>query len=30
LVAVEIGLFADGSVEITGSELEAGLLVVVP
>jgi prefoldin subunit 5 len=30
LVAVETGLFADGSVEVTASELEAGLLVVVP
>ena len=30
LVAVETGLFADGSVEISGSGLAAGMLVVVP
>jgi multidrug efflux system membrane fusion protein len=30
LVAVEAGMYADGSVEITSSELEAGMQVVVP
>jgi len=30
LIAVETGLFADGTVEVTGSELEAGMLVIVP
>ena len=30
LIGVETGLFADGLVEITGSGLSAGLLVVVP
>jgi multidrug efflux system membrane fusion protein len=30
LVGVETGLFADGLVEVTGSGLSAGLLVVVP
>jgi peptidoglycan hydrolase-like protein with peptidoglycan-binding domain len=30
LVAVEAGMYADGSVEVTSSELEAGMKVVVP
>jgi peptidoglycan hydrolase-like protein with peptidoglycan-binding domain len=30
LVAVDAGMYADGSVEITSSELEAGMKVVVP
>jgi hypothetical protein len=30
LIAVETGLFADGTVEVTGSGLEAGMLVIVP
>ena len=30
LLAVETGLFADGSVEVTGSGLDAGMLVIVP
>jgi peptidoglycan hydrolase-like protein with peptidoglycan-binding domain len=30
LIGVETGLFADGLVEVTGSGLSAGLLVVVP
>jgi peptidoglycan hydrolase-like protein with peptidoglycan-binding domain len=30
LIAVEAGMYADGSVEVTASELEAGMKVVVP
>jgi membrane fusion protein, multidrug efflux system len=30
LVAVEPGIYADGTVEITGDEIEAGMKVVVP
>jgi multidrug efflux system membrane fusion protein len=30
LIAVDAGMYADGSVEITSSELEAGMMVVVP
>jgi peptidoglycan hydrolase-like protein with peptidoglycan-binding domain len=30
LIAVETGLFADGTVEVTDSGLEAGMLVIVP
>jgi len=30
LVAVDAGMYADGFVEITSSELEAGMMVVVP
>jgi multidrug efflux system membrane fusion protein len=30
LIAVDAGMYADGSVEITSSELEAGMRVVVP
>jgi multidrug efflux system membrane fusion protein len=30
LVAVEAGMYADGSVEVTSGELEAGMKVVVP
>lgn len=30
LVAVEAGMYADGSVEVTSSELEVGMKVVVP
>ena len=30
LVAVDAGMYADGSVEITSSELESGMKVVIP
>jgi multidrug efflux system membrane fusion protein len=30
LIAVEAGMYADGSVEVTSSELDAGMKVVVP
>jgi len=30
LIAVDAGMYADGSVEVTSSELEAGMKVVVP
>ena len=30
LVAVEAGMYADGSVEVTSSELEPGMKVVIP